>query len=105
MYRKKRLRPDNSRRRPPRHADNRLARVARGTGIGLIAAMVALIVLIVLLRWVPVPTSSFMLSQKLKGKRTEYQWVQWADISSHMPIAVVAAEDQRFRVPQILGED
>ena len=96
MYRKKRLSLDNSRHRPPRPADNRLARVAKGTGIGLIAAMVALIVLIVLLRWVPVPTSAFMLSQKLKGKSIEYQWVQWAEISSYMPIAVVAAEDQRF---------
>lgn len=52
--------------------------------------------LIVLLRWVAVPTSAFMLRQKFAGKTVVYKWTDWSKISSNMAIAVVASEDQRF---------
>jgi monofunctional biosynthetic peptidoglycan transglycosylase len=53
--------------------------------------------------------SSFMLQWCLnawwqgQGCDIRYQWVDWRDISPHMGVAVVAAEDQKF--PQHLGFD
>jgi len=56
-----------------------------------------------LLRWVPPPTSSFMLhcrGKALLGRddaiRLRYQWVAWERISPNAAIALVAAEDQKF---------
>jgi len=55
------------------------------------------------LRYVPPPTSSLMIQQRLKmylsGKkdpRLHYRWVDWRKIPPSMAIAVVAAEDQEF---------
>lgn len=61
----------------------------------------ALVVL--LLRWVAPPTSSIMIQDKLSrmleaesDAALRYQWVDYEDISPHVKIAVVAAEDQNF---------
>ena len=70
----------------------------------IILALVALSVVVVLcLRWVPPPTSAFMLARQwesffFKERQTalRYQWVAWKSISPYMPLAVVAAEDQKF---------
>lgn len=55
------------------------------------------------LRWVPPPTSAMMVAryfetlfQGSKQTTVRYQWVDWESISPHMPLAVVAAEDQKF---------
>jgi len=45
------------------------------------------------LRWVPPPTSAFMLRH---AGPVRYRWVPWREISPHVPVAVVAAEDQKF---------
>jgi monofunctional biosynthetic peptidoglycan transglycosylase len=62
------------------------------------------------LRWIPPPTSAFMLEKRfgplLGGKRPgaiRYRWVDWKSISAPMRLAVVAAEDQKF--PQHWGFD
>lgn len=54
-------------------------------------------------RWLPLPTSAFMLERHLaqlfdpgSRPRISYQWVDWPAISPHLPLAVVAAEDQKF---------
>jgi monofunctional glycosyltransferase len=73
--------------------------------LGVFCAFAAVFVLILLLRWIPVPTSAFILSHYIDGKRPEYQWVSWSDISMEMPIAVVAAEDQRFPLHRGLDFD
>lgn len=65
-------------------------------GITLVALMLAHLFLIILLRWVDVPVSAFMLWHRLAGRKTVYQWVDWNRISPAVPIAVVAAEDQNF---------
>ena len=75
---------------------NRLARLGRWLCLGLSGAVAGILLLILLLRWIPVPTSAFMLWHHIEGNRPEYQWVAWSEISAEMPIAVVAAEDQRF---------
>ena len=75
---------------------NRFAAAARGAGIVLSGLVMALLFVIMLLRWVPAPTSAFMLWHKLKGHPVEYHWVPLKNMSTAMPIAVVASEDQRF---------
>ena len=48
-------------------------------------------------RWIPPPTTAFMLRERIAGEGTiHYQWVRWDGISPHLPIAAVAAEDQKF---------
>jgi len=56
-----------------------------------------------MLRWVAPPTSAFMAGRHLaqlfssdSSRRISYHWVDWEEISPHLPLAVVAAEDQKF---------
>ena len=56
------------------------------------------------LRWVPPPTTTVILHRTLVEDRAQnYHWVPLEDISSHMALAVIAAEDQKF--PDHLGFD
>ena len=66
--------------------------------VAAVLAWVALTVLLVLpWRWIPPPTTAFMLRERIVGEGTpHHQWVRWDDISPHLPIAAVAAEDQKF---------
>ena len=72
----------------------RLARFALAAVLG----WVALTVLLVLpWRWIPLPTTAFMLRERIVSEQpVHYQWVPWDRISAHLPIAAVAAEDQKF---------
>lgn len=60
------------------------------------------------LRWVEPPTTAFIVERRLAGlvepvPPIRYQWVSWRSISHHVPLAAVAAEDQRF--PHHFGFD
>lgn len=83
-------RPGNARRRIKR---GHLRRWWWKIPIGLLAAN---ILLLLLLRWLPPPTTAFMLQAAAPKSGIRYQWVPWHSISPHLPIAVVAAEDQKF---------
>lgn len=69
-----------------------------------ILALVLLTVTPVLcLRWIPPPTSAFMLEERVGSiLRREslpvihYRWIGWESISPQMRLAVIAAEDQKF---------
>ena len=54
------------------------------------------LIVLLLLRWLPPPTTAFMLQAPKDRSGVRYQWVPWHRISPHLPIAVVAAEDQKF---------
>jgi len=61
------------------------------------------VLLVAGLRWIDPPTSSFMLQQRISGLLGEFErpyvyheWVDWEAIAPSVPLAVVAAEDQRF---------
>ncbi|MBE9062623.1 monofunctional biosynthetic peptidoglycan transglycosylase [cf. Phormidesmis sp. LEGE 11477] len=56
----------------------------------------ALIVL--LLRFVPPPTTSFMIQTAFRNGFYDYRWQPYEQISSNMAIAAIAAEDQRFPI-------
>lgn len=75
-------------------------RFGRRGRLALVIALgwIALTILLVLpWRWIPPPTTAFMLRERIVGEGTiHYQWAPWDAISSHLPIAAVAAEDQKF---------
>ena len=51
-------------------------------------------------RWLAPPTTSFMVQERFgvsgPAREVGYRWVSWDEISPHLRIAVVAAEDQKF---------
>lgn len=72
----------------------RMLQVLAGTCVGLILLSIAMVLP---WRWFAPPTSTFMLRERLlHDNPVHYRWVPWERISSHLAIAVVAAEDQKF---------
>jgi monofunctional biosynthetic peptidoglycan transglycosylase len=78
-------------------------RLLRALGIAALGAAVACALVVLLLRWVPVPLTSFMLQDRIAALRSggkdhsfEHDWVAWEEISPNAAVAVVAAEDQKF---------
>lgn len=70
----------------------------------VIGAAILSVFAVVTLRWLPAPTSSFILQAQYGGAGTvSYGWIDWWDISPDVPIAVIAAEDQKF--PEHKGFD
>jgi monofunctional biosynthetic peptidoglycan transglycosylase len=67
----------------------------RGRRLLLILACLPLLTLVqvLALRWIDPPTSAFMLAHR---GAVQYFWRDLAQISPQLPIAVVAAEDQKF---------
>ena len=64
---------------------------------GLLVMVLASVSLVLPWRWLPPPTSSFMLTELMTTERKpDYRWVPLEEISPCMAIAVVAAEDQKF---------
>ena len=77
---------------------------------GILAFAILTALLVVPLRRIDPPTSSFMLQQRVSSfangsdtPRLRHEWVPWDAISPAVPLAVVAAEDQRF--PSHFGFD
>jgi monofunctional biosynthetic peptidoglycan transglycosylase len=64
--------------------------------------LLACILLVVLLRWVPPPGTALMLERKIEswqdGKPIDLQrhWLSWEQLPEDLKVAVIAAEDQRF---------
>jgi monofunctional biosynthetic peptidoglycan transglycosylase len=80
-----------------------LARLVRAVGLAVFAWAAVTVVAVVALRWVNPPTSAFMIRDRVgalfsrdSGYDFEHDWRDWDDISRQAPLAVVAAEDQRF---------
>jgi monofunctional glycosyltransferase len=68
--------------------------------IGLAVALIGLLHFsaVLVLRWIDVPISAFMLRAVYHGQALHYDWVDWEAIAPPLAIAVVAAEDQRFPI-------
>jgi len=69
---------------------------------GVAVLWLASLLLVLPLRWLAPPTTAFMLQSDPDPAR-HHDWVDWEDISPHIAIAVVAAEDQKF--PEHFGFD
>src|SRR5262249_29649641 len=59
--------------------------------------------IVLLLRFIPPPTSAFMLERRVAAWRAgernfalKYHWVAREQVSAELPIALVASEDQKF---------
>lgn len=64
--------------------------------LGLLA-MLASALLVLSLRWINPPTTAVIAAwQWQSGRQAKQQWQALADISPHLQIAVIAAEDQKF---------
>ena len=62
-----------------------------------VIALVASIIPVILLRWIPPPTSAVILARQLsEGQPQDYRWQPLEQISPYAAIAVVASEDQKF---------
>ncbi len=58
---------------------------------------VATLVLVAPWRWIPPPTSAFMLrAAVVDGFEVDRRWVPYERISPHLALCVVASEDQKF---------
>ena len=64
------------------------------TGLALLFLFVFSIVL--LLRFIPVPTSSYMIFEASNHGSVSYSWVDLKDMSASVPLSIVAAEDVNF---------
>jgi monofunctional biosynthetic peptidoglycan transglycosylase len=98
-YRKKRT--SSSPRRKPRRRHPRRKNHLQRLRHFLLLASAALLVLsiapVLVLRWLPPPTSAVMLARTLaEGQQQTWYWTDIEHISAHAALAVVAAEDQKF---------
>lgn len=80
-------------------------RLLRGAMVVLLAWIAVSWLCVLILRFVPPVTSAFMLERRLTatlhGERDfalKYQWIPFSKVSSDLPIALIAAEDQKFPV-------
>lgn len=80
-----------------------LRRAVRWALLGVLGALAAVVLLLLLLRWIDPPASAFMLEARWQALRDgvpdyrqRYRWVDLEDISPQMAMAVIAAEDQQF---------
>lgn len=63
-------------------------------------SLALVLILLLILRFVPPPTTAFMLQSPYP---VQQQWINIAQLPPHVPLALVASEDQRF--PQHFGVD
>ena len=75
----------------------RLARRLAGFAVKLVIWILLASALLVLpWRWLPPPTSAFMLRERFTGHVTRQDWVSYPNISRNLVLCVIAAEDQKF---------
>ena len=77
------------------------ARAPGAAVTALLAAAAASILAVLGFRWLPVPTTAFMIGERLAADAgapldQRHDWVPWARISRQAAVAVIAAEDQKF---------
>jgi monofunctional biosynthetic peptidoglycan transglycosylase len=69
----------------------------RWTGIALLLVLLLSWLPVLLLRWLEPPVTAFMLQHSGSGSsQYAYQWADWPQLGAAAPLAVMAAEDQRF---------
>jgi len=81
----------------------RFSQLRRFLWRALLAAIVLTVMPVLCLRWIPPPTSAFMMEKRIASffrgepqRVIRYRWIGWESISPQMRLAVVAAEDQKF---------
>jgi monofunctional biosynthetic peptidoglycan transglycosylase len=66
----------------------------------LLCFIIFSIFIVLHLRWINPVTSAVMITRHITNKDkkhpVKFKWADWKDISPYMPLAVIAAEDQKF---------
>jgi monofunctional biosynthetic peptidoglycan transglycosylase len=82
---------------------SRWRRLLRAIGLAAVAWVVVTWLLVLVLRFVPPWTSAFMIERQLsawmhgeKDFHLRHHWVPWTRMGKQAPLAMVAAEDQKF---------
>lgn len=85
-------------------------RLTRTLITGLLLAVLGSVLVVAALRFVAPPTSAFMMQRWMSAQvhgeqdfRLRYRWTAWDDVAATLPLAMIAAEDQKF--PQHRGFD
>ena len=72
-------------------------RLRRRLGFLLLLLLLLGWLLVLPLRWINPPVTAFMLQSNPSGnQKVHYQWTDWHELGSEAPLAVMAAEDQKF---------
>jgi monofunctional biosynthetic peptidoglycan transglycosylase len=71
-------------------------RLTRAAVTALLSTAMLSVILVLAFRWLPVPVTAFMIHDAEPDAR--HDWVPWSEISGHVAVAVIAAEDQKFPV-------
>ena len=84
-----------------------LGRAARLAALAVLTAVGLSALLVVMLRWVPPPTTAFILQHRLAnweaGRPTGYRWVGWDEMSPELAVAVIAAGQHGVNCIQALN--
>ena len=64
--------------------------------IVLIMLFLLIFGIVLIFRFVPIPTTPYMLAEKSNHGSISYSWVYLEDMSENVPLSVVAAEDVNF---------
>jgi len=62
----------------------------------LLVLFLLVIGIIILFRFIPIPTSPYMILETFGDEPVSYSWVNLEDMSANLPLSVVAAEDVNF---------
>jgi len=89
--------------RSPKKNKSWVRRLTSGIFRILIGLVIISFLLVLTLRWIDPPTSMMMTIQRCeavtnhrKNFRIDYRWVNWEQIASYLPLAIIASEDQKF---------
>ena len=98
-------RKQRSRKRSPKKNQSWTRRLTAAVFRILLGLVIISILLVLILRWIPPPTSMMMTIRRCeavmnhrKDFRIDYRWVNWKQIGLHLPLAIIASEDQKFTV-------
>jgi len=89
----------------PKKNKNRVRRLTAGIFRILLGLFILSFLLVLILRWMNPPTSMMMTIRQSeaaiiqqKDFRINYRWVNWNQIAPHLPLAIIASEDQNFPI-------
>jgi len=89
----------------PKKNKSRIRRLTAGVFQILLGLVIFSFLLVLVLRWINPPTSMMMTIRRgeaamhhRKDFRIDYRWVDWDQIALHLPLAIIASEDQNFPI-------
>ena len=91
--------------RTPKKNKSHVRRLTAGAFRILLGLVILSFLLVLILRWINPPTSMMMTIRRSeaamnqrKDFRIDYRWVNWDQIALHLPLAIIASEDQNFPI-------